>query len=82
MSFKSWKSYWDFSQEVTRGNRYVHSDDVKDFLSNVLETSNDRVKIINPDSEFWRAQLGSDRRPVVHDGEKVRDALYRFQTRE
>ncbi len=78
MSFKSWKSYWDFSQEVTRGNRYVHSDDVKDFLSNVLETSNDRVKIINPDSEFWRAQLGSDRRPVVRDGEKVRDAPVPF----
>lgn len=60
MSFKSWQSYWRFSQEVKRGNRYIHSDAVKDFLSNVLETSRSYEKIVKPGEKFWRAQLGSD----------------------
>ena len=60
MSFKSWQSYWRFSQEVTRGNRYIYSDAVKDFLSNVLETSRSYEKIVKPEEKFWRAQLGSD----------------------
>lgn len=45
---------------MTRGNRYIHSDAVKDFLSNVLETSKAYVKIVTPRSVFWRAQLGSE----------------------
>ncbi len=60
MSVKSWQSYWRFSQEVTRGNRYNHSDEVKVFLSNVRETSEARVTPVKPGRVFWRAQLGSD----------------------
>ena len=60
MSFKSWQSYWTFSQEVTRGNRYIHNDAIKEFLSNVLDTSKAHVKIASPGSVFWRAQLGSE----------------------
>ena len=60
MSFKSWQSYWMFSQEMTQGNRYIHSDNVKDFLSNVLETSEAHEKIVKAGEEFWRAQLGSE----------------------
>ena len=60
MSFKSYRSYDHFSCEVRQNNRYIHSDAVKDFLSGVLETSKTHVKIINPESSFWRAQLGSE----------------------
>ena len=72
MSFKSWRSYYVFSQEVKRGSRYIHSDEVKDFLLNVLETSKDRVTIVNPDN-FWRAQLGSEWLYVLDSDEIVVD---------
>ncbi len=64
-----------FSQEVTKGNRYIHSDAVNNFLSNVLETSKTHVKIVNPGSVFWRAQLGSDCEwvPVSEDDEETVD---------
>ena len=73
MSFKSWQSYWKFSQEVRRGSRYMHGEDVKDFLSNVLETSKARETPVKPGSVFWRAQLGSERRSIIQDGEEVGD---------
>lgn len=60
MGFKSWDSYSHFSWEVTHGNRYIYSDDVKDFLANVLETSQSRLTPVASGSVFWRAQLGSD----------------------
>ncbi|MYF25175.1 MAG: RES family NAD+ phosphorylase [Nitrospira sp. SB0678_bin_10] len=59
MGFKSWESYHYFFREVTRKNRYIYSDDVQDFLSNVLETSKAREKFVASGSLFWRAQLGS-----------------------
>ena len=73
MSFKSWQSYWKFSQEVRRGSRYMHGEDVKDFLSNVLETSKARETPVKLGSVFWRAQLGSNRRSIIKDGEEVGD---------
>lgn len=71
MSFKSWNSYWTFSHKVRHGSRYIHSADVKDFLSNVLITSKERVSVIEAGSVFWRSQLGNDRRPVFQDGEEI-----------
>ena len=71
MSFNSWNSYWAFSQKVRHGSRYIHSSDVKEFLSNVLITSKDRVKVIKTGSVFWRSQLGHDWLPVIQDGEEV-----------
>lgn len=71
MGFKSWNSYGDFAREVTHSNRYIQSDDVKDFLSNVLATSRSRGKTVKLGSLFWRAQLGSKSRPLCYVGEKV-----------
>ena len=73
MSFESGQSYWVFSKEVIQGNRYIHGDAVKNFFSNVLETSEARVTPVSSGSVFWRAQLGSDQRPVFRDCEKIRD---------
>lgn len=73
MSFQSGQSYWIFAQEVRRGNRYIHSDAAKDFLSTVLETSEERVLPVSSGSVFWRAQLGCKTEPVDQDGKKVRD---------
>ena len=71
MSFRSWSSYGDFAREVTRNNRYIHSNDVKDFLSNVLATSESRGRVFPLGSVFWRAQLGSKSHPLFYVGEKV-----------
>lgn len=73
MNFESGQSYWVFSQEVIQSNRYIYSDAVKNFLSNVLETGEARVTPVSSGSVFWRAQLGRNSRPVFRDGEKVRD---------
>lgn len=72
MSFKSRQCYWEFCQEVTQDSRSTHSQAAKEFLSNVLKTSQDRVKPVGSGSEFWRAQVGSDERPAFPDNEKVR----------
>ena len=72
MSFESGQSYWVFSQEVIQGNRYIHSDVVKNFLVNVLETSEARVMPVSSGTIFWRAQLGSDQKPLFRDGDIVR----------
>ncbi len=60
MSFKSYRSYDHFSWEVRQSTRYIHSDAIKGFLSNVLETSRSYEKIVKPGEKLWRAQLGSD----------------------
>ena len=72
MSFKSRQCYWEFCREVTQGSRSIHSEAVKDFLSNVLKTSQDRVEPVSSGSIFWRAQEGSDEKPVFLDDERVR----------
>ena len=71
MGFKSWQSYHVFSQEVTHSNRYIYSDDVQDFLLNVLKTSRSRVTPVESGKALWRAQLGSEWRSLEHDGEEV-----------
>lgn len=73
MSFESGQSYWVFSQEVIQSNRYIYSDAVKNFLSNVLETGEARVTPVSSGNVFWRAQLGSNSRPVLRDSKKVGD---------
>ena len=69
MSFKSWDSYPYFFREVTRKNRYIYSDEVMDFLSNVLETSRSRMTPVESGKAFWRAQLGSEKSPLSIDEE-------------
>ncbi len=80
MGFKSWDSYGHFSREVTHSNRYIYSDDVKDFLANALETSQSRVARVESGRVFWRAQVGSDSRPVIYDGEEVADEPIPFSS--
>ena len=53
MSFESGQRYWVFSQEVTQSNRYIYSDAIKNFLSNVLETGETRVTPVSSGSILW-----------------------------
>lgn len=71
MTFTSWKNHWDFSHEVRFKNRYVHSAPIAQFLSDVILTSRNRIKIINKGSIYWRSQLGNEYEPVYQDGELI-----------
>ncbi|MDK9784823.1 RES family NAD+ phosphorylase [Vibrio sp. B172a] len=60
MSFKSWRSYMNFSYAVKNKLRYVLDQESKDFLKEIENTCASRVEIIEPNSQMWRAQLGHD----------------------
>jgi hypothetical protein len=51
-------SYHRFAQAVKQEARYVHDDEVKDFLAAVMETSESRKDSIEKSVVLWRAQRG------------------------
>jgi hypothetical protein len=71
MSFKSWDSYREFTHKVRHGQRYIHDDDIKEFLEEIERTSSDRVRLLEDGSDFFRAQIGNnwckDDTPSPHD---------------
>lgn len=73
IEFKSWRSYWNFARATKNKARYIHSEEVKDFLHTVLETSKDQEAPTKKGSVLWRAQLGHDFRPCYQDGELMGD---------
>jgi hypothetical protein len=58
--FKSYRSFWDFSESINRKWRFVQSREQQEFLSTVLETSLTRHEQILEGAFLWRAQLGHD----------------------
>ncbi len=71
MLFDSSSSYQMFSNEVTRGSRYILSVKSTNFLETLLATSEDRVRVLEKGSVLWRAQLGHDWRPEYWRGKVV-----------
>ena len=71
--FKSWQSYSVFAHKVMNYCRYIHDEEVLNFLGTVWETSGKRIKKIKKDSRFWRAQLGCDYRQIFEKGEYIYD---------
>lgn len=59
-SFKSWRSYWEFSHAVRSKYRYWRNPQQEAFLRVVSETAKKKVFIVTPDMELWRARLGND----------------------
>ncbi|MAZ18813.1 MAG: hypothetical protein CL535_21115 [Ahrensia sp.] len=57
-AFRSWRSYWNFSREVSRRRRYIWSEETKVFLDTVAATVDKRIRELPPSKVFWRAQLG------------------------
>jgi len=64
MSFKSWRSYWDFSSSVHNKNRYIFDDESKDFLESIFTTCEDRVTEIKKGTILWRSQHGNSYKPI------------------
>lgn len=58
MTFKSWRSYFDFKEVVYRKNRYILDDESQDFLNSLIETCSDRERKIEAGATLWRAQNG------------------------
>lgn len=75
MPFKSWRDYWDFSREVTRGRRYLRSETVDAFLAEVAATSPSRIRELKKGFILWRAQLGHGWRHESQIGEEVPGAF-------
>lgn len=64
MSFKSWNSYWDFSDSVRNKNRYIFDRESQEFLDSLLETSKDRIRTIEKGGVLWRSQNGHSHKPL------------------
>src|ERR1017187_10001801 len=67
--FKSANSYWHFALSVKSKARYMHTDEVQDFLKAVLKTSESRRKTIQEGQVLARAQRGSEPR-LIRQGEE------------
>ena len=66
--FKSWQSFWHFEEAVIRRTRYVHGDEIREFLETVRQTAAKHVDVLPRATPLWRAQLGNDWRSD-HSGE-------------
>ncbi len=72
--FESYQSYLQFQHAVRRKNRYIHNDEVKNFLQAVLETSKSKIEELNEGIIFWRSQSGHYWEPFYLNGEYLCDA--------
>lgn len=70
MSFKTFRSYWSFSDSVKNENRYIHTTETKRFLSAIKDSCNKRENIIQTGQTLWRAQLGHEW-DDYHQGDEV-----------
>lgn len=68
-----WNSYCSFAHKVKQVNRYFHDKDTQNFFDVLLETAEERVKIIPKNQRFFRAQLGSDKNPSFDAADHVID---------
>ncbi len=69
MSFKSWRSYWDFRYAVKNNSRFILDQEAKDFLTAIEDTCSSRIETILISSSLWRAQIGCDYIPQYQEDE-------------
>lgn len=79
--FPSWQAYSTFAFSVKRNERYFRAPEIDDFLRLVLETSDNRQKIIPAGSIFWRAQLGHGWHIIEQEGQEFEDVAPHPQER-
>ncbi len=74
MSFKTWRSYWIFSQSIHFKQRYILDEESKDFLNSIMDTCKGRERKLKAGSIVWRAQNGHSWRPhYQHDPDTEED---------
>ena len=75
--FKFWYSYRNFAKRIQRHSRFVRSSEDKEFLREVLNSSESRVLELPSRTILWRAQLGHEwRRPNDHQPDLEIPAAY------
>ncbi|MBP6058482.1 MAG: RES domain-containing protein [Nitrosomonas sp.] len=60
MGFNSWRDFENFSNCLKYQKRYIHSQDVSEFIINIKKSFTDRTFCLNKNSILNRAQLGHD----------------------
>jgi hypothetical protein len=60
MGFNSWQDFVSFEENVKYKNRFIHSQDVTEFLSNIKRTLPDRKISLAVKTPLFRAQIGHD----------------------
>jgi len=74
IKFESWQSYSDFVLMVKKKSRYVFDPTVTKFLDAIISTGEKRAIHIPKDGILFRAQRGSDGRPILDEnGEHIAD---------
>lgn len=58
--FQSWNSFLSFKEKKEHEERYFHSEDIQEFLDEVMITARDRVESVPKGQCYWRSQKGSD----------------------
>ena len=62
MTFKCHRSYYRFMNAARLKNRYILDAESQSFMNSILETCQDRIKVVEPSHVLWRAQLGHNER--------------------
>ncbi len=57
--FQSWSSFRSFRDKIEHEQRYFHSQEIQDFLDEVVTTARERIESIPTGQRYWRAQSGS-----------------------
>ena len=71
--FQSWSSFRSFKDRIEHEERFFHSQEIQEFLAEVLATACDRVESIRKGQRYWRAQPGSALRPPDNGGGQIVD---------
>lgn len=73
MSFKSWRSYWQFRHFVKNESRYHFDTNSNEFLKAISDTCKERVLTIPVSQSLWRAQIGCNWQPLMQDDIHIED---------
>ena len=63
--FKSADSYYKFSRDVCRSNRYFRGSETDEFFAILLQQAQLRRNLIPKGTIFYRAQLGHGLEPIT-----------------
>ena len=59
--FKTWNSFWTFSETVRFRTRFIHDQRVREFLAAIAASAERRVFELVEGKALWRAQVGYDK---------------------
>ena len=74
MSFKSWQSYRTFQSAISNSSRYIFDEQTENFLQEILNSCESRIRLVKKGSIYWRSQQGGSTRLLLDDeGNEIAD---------